>query len=61
MKSTTTFRSFNGTIYVRVPPVFSEYFNLKKQIEDIYDKQNEPECKIEDQDKNKLLITFKKG
>lgn len=60
MKSTSTFRSFNGSIYIRVPPTFSEYFNLKKQIEDAQANGTDPECKIEDKDKNKLLVTFKK-
>lgn len=60
MKSTSTFRSFNGSVYVRVPPTFAEYFNLKRQIEDAHTNETEPECKIEDQEENKLLVTFKK-
>jgi len=60
MKSTTTFRSFNGSIYVRIPPGYEEYFGLKKQLERNRQTGDEPECKIEDTDENKLLITFPK-
>lgn len=60
MKSTSTFRSFNGTIYVRIPATYEEYYNLKDKIIDAKHNGTEPECKIEDKDENKLLITFVK-
>jgi hypothetical protein len=58
MKSTSTFRSFNGTIYVRIPTTYEEYYNLKDRIEDAKHNGTEPECKIEDTSENKLLIEF---
>lgn len=60
MKSTSTFRSFNGSIYVRVLPVYVEHFKLEQQIDTAKKNETKPECKIEDQDQNKLLITFPK-
>lgn len=60
MELTTTFRSFNGSIYVRVPPAHVEYNELKEKIVQSNKQGTEPECKIEDKDKNKLLVTFPK-
>ena len=60
MITTTTFRQFNGSVYVRIPPTFAEYYSLKKQIESAQTNETEPKCKIEDQDTNKLLVIFKK-
>jgi len=60
MKSTSTFRQFNESLYVRIPTTFAEYYNLKKRIKEAKHNGTEPECKIEDTSENKLLITFKK-
>jgi len=34
MKSTSTFRQFNESLYVRIPTTFAEYYNLKKRIKE---------------------------
>lgn len=60
MKSTSTFRSFNGTIYVRIPATYEEYYNLKDRLEDAKHNGTDPKCKIEDTSENKLLVTFPK-
>lgn len=60
MKSTSTFRSFNGTIYVRIPTTYEEYYNLKDRLADAKHNGTDPECKIEDTSENKLLVTFPK-
>ena len=58
MITNSTVRSFGGSIYVKIPPTFAEYYKLKKLIEYSKKKGTEPECKIEDSDVNKLLVTF---
>lgn len=60
MKSTSTFRNFNGTIYVRIPATYEEYYSLKDRLEDAKHNGIEPKCKIEDKDENKLIVTFPK-
>ena len=60
MKSTSTVRSFNGVIYVRIPPGYEEYFNLKKFIDRAKQTGDNLECKIEDTSENQLLVTFPK-
>ena len=58
MESNTTFRSFNGSLYVRVLPVYVDYYKLKEQLERAKQNGTDPDCKIEDIAKNKLLVTF---
>ncbi len=60
MITNSTVRSFGGSVYVKIPPTFAEYYRLKKLIELSKKKGTEPECKIEDSDENKLLVTFQK-
>ena len=60
MESTSTFRDFNGSIYMRIPPGYVDYFKLKKLIERAKQTGDEPECKIEDTSENQLLVTFPK-
>jgi len=56
----TTVRSFNGSVYVRIPPALVEYYKLKENIKHSLEKGTDPECKIEDKDNNKVHITFPK-
>lgn len=60
MKIKTTFRSFNGSIYVRIPPGLVEYFNLTKLILKALKDGIEPECKIEDTSEDSISVTFPK-
>ena len=60
MISTSTFRSFNGTIYVRIPRTYDEYYELEKRIENAKKNGTEPECKIKDIDENEISIIFPK-
>ena len=58
MRINTTFRSFNGSIYVRIPTGLVEYFKLKKLILQALKNTTEPECEIEDTSKNSISVTF---
>ena len=60
MKLKSTFRSFNGSVYVRIPPALVEYYKLKEKISHSEQNMTEPECKIEDKDNNTVHITFPK-
>ena len=60
MKINTTFRSFHGSIYVRVPSGLVEYFNLKKLIKKALTDETDPMCKIEDTSENSISVTFPK-
>jgi len=60
MKLTTTFRSFNGSVYVRIPPALVEYYKLKEKIRRAEIDENDPDCKIEDTDTNHISVTFPK-
>lgn len=60
MELNTTFRSFNGSVYVRIPPALVEYYKLKEKIIQSDKKGTEPECKIKDNDKNNISVRFPK-
>lgn len=60
MKSASTFRSFNGSVYVRVPWVYAQHYKLKEKIEQANKDGIKPQCIIEDKDDNKLVVVFPK-
>lgn len=60
MITDTTFRKINGTVYVRIPPQYVEYFGLQKQIDTEKDKGSLPTCKVEDASTNRLTVIFPK-
>ena len=61
MKSDTTFRNYNETIYVRIPKSYADHLGLSARIKEAGVKGTKPECKIEDKSKKEILITFPKS
>lgn len=60
MITNSTVRSFGGSVYVKIPPQYAEYFRLKEHLERAKQKGIEPDCKVEDKAENKLVVTFPK-
>ena len=60
MKFNTTFRSFNGSVYVLIPAIIEDNWKLKKLLER-YEKENKkPECILEDIKDNRVVVNFPK-
>lgn len=57
MKFSSTFRNFNGSVYIRIPSTIEDNWKLKKLIERYEKEGKKPECIIEDIIENKLIIT----
>jgi len=56
----STVRKSGGSIYVKMPPAFVEYYEIDKHLAQCKKKGIELECKISYTDENKVLVELPK-